>query len=204
MTMQFRIACLALAIAAAAAGMVHAQKAERPDVHAGDRWRFVSYATVYSETPNRTWVIESVTPDGIEGTENGEPLRLTLDLNVLESPRYRDSNPGVFRFPLVVGKRWRYATDYEFKDNGSKVRLVVDVAVVAHEKVKVVGGEFDAFRIETKGSFRGRSKVGANIVGESVGFIWYAPAARMFVKSVNRNQYRGTVTVELVDFELRG
>ena len=69
--------------------------------------------------------------------------------------------------------------------------------------MKVVGGEFDAFRIETKNSFRGRSKAGANLIGESVGFIWYSPAARMIVKSVNRNPYRGTITVELVDFELR-
>jgi len=180
-----------------------AQRVDRPGVKVGDRWQFVAYFTVYSTTPNRTWVIESVSSAGIEGTENGEPLRLTPDLNVLESPRARDATPGLLRFPLEVGKRWTYATDFEFKDNGTKVRSSTVVQVVAYEKVRVVAGEFDAFRIETHGKFRGRSKVGGHVIGESVGFFWYAPAARAIVKSIQRSPYRGTSTVELVAFALQ-
>jgi hypothetical protein len=74
--------------------------------------------------------------------ENGEPLMLTPDLNVLESPRHKDSNPKLLRFPLEVGKEWSYTSDYMFKDSGSKVRVDVDVAVVGHEKVRVVAAEF--------------------------------------------------------------
>ena len=185
------------------AGNASAQRADRPEIRAGDRWQFVAYFTVYSTAPNRAWVIESVTSTGIEGTENGEPLRLTLDLNVLESPRARDSSPGLLRFPLEVGKRWTYASNYEFKDNGTKVHFSARVQVVAYEKVRVVAGDFDAFRIETKGSFRGRSKAGGHVIGDSVGFFWYAPAARAIVKSIQRSPYRGTTTVELVDFALQ-
>jgi hypothetical protein len=45
-------------------------------------------------------VITSVTPTEIAGTENREPLMLTPDLNVLESPRHNDSNPKALSFPL--------------------------------------------------------------------------------------------------------
>jgi hypothetical protein len=193
----------AIAVLAFLAVPTWAQRADRPVVSVGDRWQFVAYFTVYSTTPNRTWVVESVSPAGIEGTENGEPLRLTPDLNVLESPRARDATPGLLRFPLEVGKRWTYASDYEFKDNGTKVRSSNHVQVVAFEKVRVVAGEFDAFRIETRGKFRGRSKAGGHVIGEWVGFFWYAPAARAIVKSIQRSPYRGTSTVELVAFALQ-
>lgn len=87
-----------------------AQKAERPDVKVGDRWQFVVYYASPSTKPNRNWVITSVTPAGIDGTENGEALKMTPELNVLESPRSKDSNPKSLSFPLEVGKRWRYAS----------------------------------------------------------------------------------------------
>lgn len=76
---------------------------------------------------NRTWIIPSVTPDGIEGTENGEPLTMTPDLNVLKAPQYSYSNPMSLSFPLEVGKRWRYASDWVFKPKSSNGSVVTDV-----------------------------------------------------------------------------
>jgi hypothetical protein len=64
----------------------NAQVAERPEVRPGDRWRFVVYHALPSSAPNRVWVVDSVGADAIVGTENGEPLRLTRDLNLRESP----------------------------------------------------------------------------------------------------------------------
>ena len=84
--------------------------------------------------PNRVWVVTSITPTGIEGTENGESLILTPELNVLESPRHKESNPKTLSFPLQVGKRWRYASDWVFKAKGAKGSVIVDVAVVANER----------------------------------------------------------------------
>ena len=162
----------ALALAALAVPAL-AQKAERPDVKVGDRWQFVVYYETPSTKPNRAWVISSVTPTGIEGTENGEPLTLTAELNVVESPRQTDSNPRLLRFPLEVGDRWSYA------------------------------GEFDAFRLESNGSIRGLSGIGSQIEADFSATYWYAPAARAIVKSVSRNPYLGATTVELVGFQLR-
>ena len=66
------------------AGPALAQKAERPEVKVGDRWQFVRYYSVASTKPNLTWEINSVTETEILGTENGEPLRMTPDLNVVD------------------------------------------------------------------------------------------------------------------------
>jgi hypothetical protein len=68
------LAVLALAVLASPA---MAQKVDRPNVKVGDRWQFVEYYGIAFAEPNRDWVVTSVTPSRIEGTENGEPLTLT-------------------------------------------------------------------------------------------------------------------------------
>jgi hypothetical protein len=180
-----------------------AQTADRPDVKVGDQWQFVAYYSVPSTTPNRAWVITSVAPSGIEGTENGEPLILTAELNVLESPRHKESNPKALAFPLAVGKRWRYPSDWLFKAKGSNGTVLFDVTVVGHEKVTVPAGEFDAFKLTAKGALGGVSPINSQYAGDMTVTYWYAPAARAIVKSVSHNPYLGTSTVELVDFQLR-
>ena len=182
---------------------VLAQKADRPEVKAGDQWRFVVYYTVPSAVPNRTWVVTSVTPARIVGTENGEPLMLTPELNVLESPRDKLSNPKALSFPLEVGKKWRYESDWLFKPKGSKGTFTAEVAVIAYEKVKVPAGEFDAFKLVAKSAMRGISGINSTIDAENSQMYWYAPAANAIVKSEHRNPYLGPSTVELVEFRLQ-
>ena len=185
------------------AGPALAQTAARPTVKVGDQWKWAVYYTVPSTEPNRTWVVDAVTSAGIEGTENGEPLRLALDLNVLESPRTKDSNPRLLSFPLEVGKRWRYTSNWVFKPKGSQGTAVVDVVVAGHEKVKVPAGEFDAFKLVAKAVIRGVSGINSRIDGETSTTYWYAPAARAVVKSVSQNPYLGPSTAELVEVQLR-
>ena len=158
-----RVSSVAVLALAVFAGSALAQKADRPSVKVGDQWQFVMYYGIPSTKPNRAWVITSVTPTGIEGTENGEPLMLTQELNVLESPRHKDSNPQALSFPLEVGKRWRYASDWVFKPKGSNGSTVVDVAVVGHEKLRVPAGEFDAFKLAAKGSLHGVSPINTHM-----------------------------------------
>ena len=114
-----------------------------------------------------------------------------------------DSNPRALNFPLEVGKRWCYGSDWVFKPKGSKGSWIVDVAVVGYEKVKVPAGEFDAFKVAAKRSLRGVSPINSQFDGEATDTYWYAPAARAIVKSVSHNPYLGTSTVELVEFQLR-
>lgn len=184
-------------------GPALAQKAEQPGVKVGDRWQFVRYYSVPSAQPNRAWVINAVTPTGISATENGEPLLLTPDMNVLESPERAESNPKALSFPLEVGKRWRYASDWLFKPKGSKGSVSVDVEVVAHEKIAVPAGEFEAFKLVSKSGLSGTSPINSQYAGEITTTYWYAPAARAIVKSMTHNPYLGSSTVELVGFELQ-
>jgi hypothetical protein len=180
-----------------------AQTVDRPDVRVGDEWKFAVYYTVPSATPNRTWLITSVTEAGIDGAENGEPLRLTGELNVVESPRDKSSNFKLLAFPLEVGKRWHYVNDWVFKMNGSAGRSTVDAEVVAYEKVTVPAGEFDAFKLSSRERLSGTSPVGGQYAGEITRTYWYAPRARTIVRSVSHDPYLGTTTVQLVAFQLR-
>lgn len=198
------LAC-ALAVLSAWPLAAAAQQAARPQVMPGDRWSFVVYYGTPSTTPNRHWVVTATSPEGIQATENGEPLLLSPDLNVVESPTRRESNLLLLQFPLSIGKRWTYETDTLFKDNQSTARTDARVEVVAHETVRVVAGEFAAFRLEAGGSFTGRSKGGPGVLsGEFRSTYWYAPAARAIVKSETWSTYRGAVTVELARVEPAG
>ncbi len=195
-----RAPLLALLAFAALASPAIAQKADRPIVRAGDRWQFVEYYGIASTEPNRDWVVTSVTPSQIEGTENGELLMLTSELNVLESPRNKNSNPKALSFPLEIGKQWRFASEWLFKVTGSKGSSIVDVEVVGHEKVSVPAGDFEAFKLMSKGNLRGVSVKNSLIEAEVTSTYWYAPSARAIVKSIYRNPYIGVATVELVKF----
>jgi hypothetical protein len=135
--------------------------------------------------------------------ENGEPLTLTSDLNVLESPRHKDSNPKALNFPLEVGKRWHYVSDWVFKPKGSKGGAAVDVTVLGYERITVPAGEFDAFKLAAKETLSGTSPINSQYAGETTRTYWYAPAARAIVKLVSHNPYLGPSTVELVGFKLR-
>jgi hypothetical protein len=180
-----------------------AQAADHPDVRVGDEWKFAVYYTVPSTTPNRTWSITSVTDAGIGGTENGEPLRLTRELNVVESPRDKSSNFKLLAFPLEVGKRWHYVNDWLFKMNASTGRSTVDAEIVGFERITVPAGEFDAFKLVSRERLSGTSPVGSKYAGEITRTYWYAPAACTIVKSVTHDPYIGTTTLQLVAFQLR-
>jgi hypothetical protein len=180
-----------------------AQKAQRPVARVGDQWHFAAYLEVPSRTPNRTWVISSATEDGFAGTENGEPLKLTRELNVLDSPRQTETNPRALSFPLEVGKRWRYASEWLYKFKGSRGTIDVEVVVEAHERVQVPAGTFDAFRLVSKGSLGGHAPSGTFFAGDVTSTYWYAPAARAIVKSATHNPYQGRSHFELVGYSLQ-
>lgn len=195
--MRLALAFVAFAIVA---GSAFAQTAERPSLSVGDEWKFVVYYAVPSTTPNRIWVVTVITPNAVVGTENGEPLTLTADLGVVESPLVKYSNPKTLSFPLQIGKRWRYASDWVFKPKGSTGSTAVEVTVLAHERIRIPAGEFAAFKLLAKGSLSGTSPGGSFYAGETTTTYWYAPEARAIVKSVHHNPYQGTSTVELVEF----
>ena len=171
----FLMTVLALAMIAVPA---LAQKADRPNVHVGDWWQFAIYSGPTPVNPHLVWVVTSITADGIKGTESDKPLSLTLDLNNIDSPRRSSSDLRLLSFPLEVGKQWTFTDNYVLKDSGESGRSEIDVMVVGYEKVLVPAGEFDAFKLEAKGSYNGSAGNGRI----NLWWYWYAPAARAIVK----------------------
>jgi hypothetical protein len=180
-----------------------AQKADRPEVKVGDRWKFV--VTIYRAKSDLAWEVTTVTPERIDGTENGKPLALTADLNEMESPRAKYSDYRLLNFPLEVGKKWNYTNDYAvYGAHGSGVgRAKTNVVVVGYEKVRVPAGEFDAFKLEAKGDWRSPQSVGPDMYGDISDKYWYAPAAHAIVKREHRSAYNPEITTELAEFQLR-
>jgi hypothetical protein len=133
----------------------------------------------------------------------GDAAAATPDLNVVDSPERKQSNPKALSFPLEVGKSWRYATDWFFKPKGSRGSIVVDVEVVAHERIAVPTGEFEAFKLVSKGWLSGTSPINSQYDAVITTTYWYAAAPRTIVKSVTHNPYLGASTVEMVAFQLR-
>lgn len=179
-----------------------AQTVDRPVVKVGDEWQFVEYFGVPPAKPNQNWAVTSITPAGIEGTENGKPLLLTADLNIVESPRYKHSDFRMLSFPLAVGKKWSCSTNaYNFIQQ-TPFTVEYNVTVIASERVRVPAGEFDAFKLEAKGRVGVNGPPGPGAV-EETRIYWYAPEAKAIVKEEVRNPYRGAFTVELVAFKLQ-
>jgi hypothetical protein len=75
--------------------------------------------------------------------------------------------------------------------------------VVGYERIAVTAGEFDTFRLVSKGSMRGTSVKNSRVEADVVPMHWYAPAARAVVTSITHNPYIGATTVELVRFHPR-
>jgi hypothetical protein len=190
---------VAFAALAALAAPALAQKAERPVVKAGDRWRFetrINGATV--KWLDREWVITAVKPLEIDGTENGKPLQLTPNLNNIRSPSRTDSDRRLLNFPLEVGKRWRFSNEYTVTSIDVPSRSDYRVGVAGYEKVRVPAGEFDAFKLLAQGRW-----TAGGLSGETTLTYWYAPAARAIVKIEAQDTVWGTRTRELAEYKLQ-
>jgi hypothetical protein len=127
----------------------------------------------------------------------------TLDLATVVSgssgTRY-DPPVSNFKFPLVVGDRWKSSFMAEGSNFKSKTDL--DSKIAARETVKTPAGEFDTFKIESEGWINGVTWSGTirmTLVR------WYAPAIGSVVKSEykdyrNNRLWNDTVT-ELKSFK---
>jgi len=185
----------------AATSAASTAKAERPEVKVGDRWVFEGRAAWGLKTKwEQVWVVTSVDQVGIKGTENGQPLALTLDMNEIESPRRKDSDLRRLSFPLEVGKQWSYKTDFIINDPnfGAQGQSKASVTVVGYEKLREPAGEFDVFKLQAKWTW-----VSPPYTGDGHATYWYAPAARAIVKFEYHSQGTPDTTTELAEFQLQ-
>ena len=193
------LAALAALATLAASAPAQTQQAARPVVKPGDRWRFeTTIDGKHVAWLDREWVIKSINPMEIDGTENGKPLALTPNLNILDSPTRTDTDRRLLAFPLQVGERWRFSDDYTVSSVDVPSRGDFRVAVAAYGKVHVPAGDFDAFRLVAKGRW-----TAGGLHGETTLTYWYAPAARAIVKIEAEDSVWGTRTRELAEYHLQ-
>jgi hypothetical protein len=89
------------------------------------------------------------------------------------------------KFPLVVGDAWK--SSFVGESATGKAKTDLNFKVVAREKVKTPGGEFDAFKIESEGWINGITWTGSIRMAE---VRWYAPAIGRVVRSEYKD-FRG-------------
>lgn len=179
-----------LAVVAAAAGGAWAQGAARP-AKAGD----VHVYAVELRT-DRVQYEETVTVTGVAGeqittrhvrTDRPQPTegRYGTDWATLKSgPSGMQFTPAIpaLRHPLQVGAKWD-GTFEAVATSGARSRIKMDYVVAAQEKLNTPAGEFDTYRIETKGYLSGLSWQGGFAIQQRM---WYAPAIDRIVRSEYR------------------
>jgi len=188
-------------LAAAAFAQSAAPRAELPTVKVGDRWKFDQNDRRTGLKENE-WsrTVTAVSASQIEGTENDGKFIWTSDLNTVESSTAVITGDARFlKFPLEVGKKWDFKYNFASKVGPAKGRWQLDAAIVAYEKVKVPAGEFDAFKIEYKGSWNNDTN-GRN--GRLMQTTWFAPAARAAVKVEFDDGFNNWVR-QLVEIQLQ-
>jgi hypothetical protein len=184
------------------AGPILAQPVGPPAVRVGDQWQWTVQPGDSATRQEREWVIRSVSPTILQGTENGAPLRLSAYLGVFDSPRTSDSNPLPLQFPLSVGQRWRYTTNWTSKIRNASGSATYDVVVIAFERIRVPAGEFDAFRVTSKADMQGVT-ISVKLDADIETTYWYAPAARTIVKAIINNPYVGVTTMDLISYKVQ-
>jgi hypothetical protein len=181
-----------LIVLASLAGSALAQAPSRPakvgDVHVysteqrADRLRYDETVTVSAVSNGRieTRHVRSDRPTPADGLYDAEwaTIRSGTSGSQLEPPLK------VLQQPLEVGRSWEATTELT-TSNGAKSRLKLASTIAAREKVSTPAGEFDAFRVDSKGYISGLSWQGGFGMQQR---IWYAPAINRVVRSEYREQ----------------
>lgn len=103
----------------------------------------------------------------------------------------KQSNTPFRSWPLYVGKKWKYESEWE-NNEGTKGKTSQDAEIVSFEELNVVAGKFMAYKIEYKGIVTNSR----GFKGEMSDTWWYSPDLKTYIKHVNNDGY-GVYTNEL-------
>lgn len=167
-------------------------RAELPPTTAFNPDKYNEYTTSDAALGGcRRWTNKEVTKDGMLVSECKDLLLYRSVANSLNIVKLTKTNGDVLfeyapymptmTFPLEVGKTWTGEYAGYTQDTGDKWKAKTQCEAVAFEKVKVVAGVFDAFRIDCVHHWR------ALLVfsGETRSSQWYAPKLASIVKFVH-------------------
>jgi len=175
------LAATALPVAAA-----EAPKVERPPLpRVGSSMEYVS-RLMSIDCPD--WTVKESNRNGVMITQCDDKLmHVSLDnMNPVKVVKTNGDTLVEFKpyfpqlaYPLHLGRKWSGEYSGFTAEDGAKWSSKVSCEVKAWEKVKVVAGTFDAYRIECEEKWRAM----LILTGESKSTRWYAPAVGMVVKS---------------------
>lgn len=150
------------------------------DYQIGEKWIWKWSRSVDGEVRAEGEDIQEVVDyNGVLGLWNGiDTVKVSTTLDQKQS-----STP--FRnWPLHVGKKWKYESEWE-NNEGTTGKTSQDVEIVSYEELNVEAGKFMAYKIEYKG-----------IVTNSRGFKgkmsdtwWYSPDLKTYIKHINNDGY---------------
>lgn len=207
---MFRFAPLVVtaALFSASGAWSQAPSAPKPVLKVGE----VTIYAVTSRHNNQNYTekvtITEASADGYKSrVEQGEDASKTresvvdTDLGLIVSASGSRFAPAAraLKFPLEVGATWESKSEVSLSDGG-KSRISSDNKVVGMERIRTPAGEFDAYKVETRGGVQGVTWNGFFRVVQTQ---WYAPSVQRVVRTEYKEQrVSGLDTVrELKSFE---
>lgn len=176
---------------AMAAESPRAEMPPQSNLKPGNYWEFT--ASQASMGGCKRWNFKEVTSDGMLVIQCKDLLIYQSVANSLNMVKMTKADGEVqyefkpfmpaMNFPLEVGKKWRGEYAGFTEDTGDKWNGKPQCEVTAFEKVKVVAGEFDAFRVDCVDHWR------ALLVfsGEKKSTRWYSPKLGTVIKMLHED-----------------
>jgi len=165
-----------------------------PTLKVGDRWKYVHLDGLTKlQEGQREETVTAISPDAIltevknaAGRETA-PGRYDAQWNLLVDIAGQAGRQTRFSFPLEVGKTWE-ATWPWMNTQGSVGRTEMTYKVRGGETVAVRAGTFEAVVIEGRGYWYNTTRGSSGPVHE---MLWYAPAAKRFVRRTWVTRFSG-------------
>ena len=160
------------------------------DYESGEKWVWNWKRTVEGEVRAQGEDLQEVVDyNGVLGLWNGvDTVRISTILD------QKQSNTPFRDWPLFVGKKWKYESEWE-NNEGTKGKTSQDAEVVSYEELNVEAGNFMAYKIEYKGMVTNSR----GYKGEMSDTWWYSPELKTYIKHVNNDGY-GVYVNELIHY----
>ncbi len=192
---MFRFAPLAMAatLLTATGAWSQAPAAPRPVLKVGEVTTYAVTSRHNNQNYNEKVTITEATAEGYKArVEQGEDASKTREM-VLDTDmgliltasgsRFAPASRNL-KFPLEVGATWESKSEVSLPDGG-KSRISSDNKVVGMEKIRTPAGEFEAYKVETRGGVQGVTWNGFFRVVQTQ---WYAPSVQRVVRTEYKEQ----------------